>query len=82
MPVVASDLLVACSPTAQIMLKGVRRCRGRELGLGRTGPLVVLDDAVLPGHSPLLHGVGLSLGLSRGEHGGIVQLGRLVLQLG
>lgn len=84
MPVVGGDLLVARPSTAEVVLEGVGS-RRRELRLSRRGPLVVLDHTVLPGHGPLLSRVGLrlglGLGLSRGEHRGVVQLGRLVLEL-
>lgn len=62
MPVVGGDLLVTRPPAAEIVLEGVS-CRRRELRLSRRGPLVVLDDAVLSGHGPLLSRVGLRLGL-------------------
>lgn len=98
---VVGHLLVPGPPATEVVLQGVG-CRRGELRLGRRGPLVVLDDAVLPGYCPLLGrvglglglglglslglglglGLGLSLGLGRGEHGGVVELGGLVLQLG
>lgn len=83
-PVMAGDLLIARPSAAEVVLQGVGG-GGRELRLRRRGPLVVLDDAVLPGHGPLLSRVGLGLGLSlrlgRGEYRGVVQLRRLVLEL-
>lgn len=82
MPVVGGDLLVPRPPTAQVVLEGVGS-RRRELRLGRRGPLVVFDDTVLSGDGPFLRvGLGLGLGLGRGEDGGVVQLGGLVLELG
>lgn len=65
MSVMGGYLLVSRPSTAEVVLEGVGS-RGRELRLGRRGPLIVLDDAVLPGHSPLLSRVGLGLGLRLG----------------
>lgn len=62
MPVVGGNLLVTRPSTAEVVLKGVGS-RGRELGLSWRGPLVVLDNAVLPGNSPFLSRIGLGLGL-------------------
>lgn len=65
MSVMGGDLLVARPTTAEVVLKGVGS-RGRELGLRRRGPLVVLDNTVLSGHGSLLSRVGLGLGLRLG----------------
>lgn len=59
---VMSYLLVSCPSTAEVVLEGMSS-RGGELGLSRCGTLVVLNDAVLSGYSPLLSRVGLGLGL-------------------
>lgn len=53
MPVVGGYLLVSRPSTAEVVLKRVGS-RGRELWLSCSGPLVVLNNAVLPGHSPFL----------------------------
>lgn len=55
-PVVGGDLLVSCASTAEVVLQGVSG-RGGELRLRGRGPLVVLDDAVLSRHGPLLRRV-------------------------
>ena len=41
----------------------------------------MLDHTVLPGDGALLRGLGLRRGGRRREHGGVVQLGGLVLEL-
>ena len=64
-PVMGGNLLVPRPSTAEVVLKGVGS-RGRELRLSWRGPLVVLDDAVLTGYSPLLSRVGLGLRLRLG----------------
>lgn len=65
MPVVGGDLLVPRPSTAEVVLEGVGS-RGRELRLSWRGPLVVLNNAVLPGNGPFLSRIGLGLGLRLG----------------